>query len=478
MMLDPQPSARDDLLWRIVLIALGAVALRLAYQAGMVHFGGSFHNGSDSEKYMITVRWLLQHGVALQPDIERTPFYTYFVAGLLRLFHTENLRVIATAQAFLDGLTVIAIAYTAKAVSDALTIPAAIVAAVIPNFVVQTSYVLQESLFMVFFCWGLCALIWALRSDRTVPLLWLTGFLFAAAIWTRIAILYFGVFMLPALIYSLRLCRGYGWIRCGLYSLIPLAVVTASVIPFAINNYVHYGYFTLSSQPGGHLLFWFYGCVLTPWPCTDRNQVHTMLDAIIAQRIGALGPGNDNGFAYSAILSKLFFEQMAKLPLHQIIFGMSWGAFRNLMQTGFYQVLTQFNQPPNFFSAIKGDSIAQRTLNFILINKTNPFMMMWALSQVTLVASRVVQLLGLVQGLIQRELRGPTVVLVWTVFYFTAINGPIADPRYRIPSEPALIILLAIGLTYGPVPRWIDAARRRLRHGNRAPGAPSAGPVQ
>lgn len=473
-MLNNDRFAKNRLLWPVILIGISAVALRLAYQAGMAHFGGSFNNGSDSEKYMITVRWLWEHGLALQPDTERTPFYPYLIAGLTTLFHTESLRVVVTMQAMLDGITVIAIATMAGAVSSALVIPAAIVAAVIPNFVVQSSYVLQESLFMMFFCWGLCALVWALRSTRTVALLCLAGLLFAAAIWTRIAILYFGIFMLPALIYALRLDRGYPWMRCALYSLIPLVAISISILPFAINNYIHYGYFTISSQPGGHLLFWFYGCVMTAWPCSNRDFVHTMLDATIAQRVGALGPGNNNAFGYSAVLTKLFFEQMLKLPPLQIIFGMAWGAFRNLMQTGFYQVITQYHQPLTFFSAMRGDTLLQRATDFIVTNKTNPFMLMWLISQATLVLSRVVQVFGLVQGMIRRELRGPTLVLFWTILYFTAINGPIADPRYRVPSEPALIFLFALGLTYGPAPRWLCAAMRYLRHRKATAEVPSA----
>jgi 4-amino-4-deoxy-L-arabinose transferase-like glycosyltransferase len=475
MISEKQSPARDHLFLHIVLIAIFAVALRLAYQAGMVHFGGSFNNGSDSEKYLAIVRWLLGHGMALQPDTERTPFYTYFIAALFGIFQSENLRIIATAQAVLDGVTVIAIAYTAKALSSSLAIPAAIVAAVIPNFVVQSAFVLQESLFMVFFCWGLCALFWAVRSERTLSLLLIAGVLFAAAVWTRLVVLYFAIFMLPALIYALRSSRGYGWVRCGLYSLIPLAMLWAATVPFSLNNYIQYGYFTVSSQPGGHLLFWFYGCLSTPWPCANRSPVHAMFDPIVAQQMQALGPGKDNVFAESAILTKLFFEQMVKLPVHQIVFGMAWGAFRNLMQTGFYQVLTQFNQPLNFFSVIRGDTILQRGVNFFIVNQANYFMILWGISQLTLVISRVVQLVGLFEGLRRRELRGPTVMLLSIVLYFAAINGPIADPRYRIPAEPALIILLALGLTHGPLPRLTSV--RRLRRGNPPTVNQNAGPV-
>jgi hypothetical protein len=48
-------------------------------------------------------------------------------------------------------------------------------------------------------------------------------------------------------------------------------------------------------------------------------------------------------------------------------------------------------------------------------------------------------------------------MLAMTVVYFLGVNGPLGDPKYRIPMEPALIIFFAIGLC--ALLDWVRARR-------------------
>ncbi len=138
-------------------------------------------------------------------------------------------------------------------------------------------------------------------------------------------------------------------------------------------------------------------------------------------------------------------ERILELGMPQILFGSAVGAFKNLIQTGAYETFTQYRQPITFFAAMPGGTFGERFGNFLQNNKTNIFMGFWLVAQIFLVLSRGVQLVGLWSGLADRTRRPFTIILTGTIVYFLVVNGPIGNPKYRIPMEPALILLFSIG---------------------------------
>ena len=124
---------------------------------------------------------------------------------------------------------------------------------------------------------------------------------------------------------------------------------------------------------------------------------------------------------------------------------MAVGAIKNIVQTGVYETLTQFKQPTTFFSSMPGNTFSQRIQNFVSQNRNHYFMGLWVIAQIALFGSRLVQISGLWRGVSDRNMRPYCVFLAATIGYFLLINGPIANPKYRVPMEPALIIFLAIG---------------------------------
>jgi 4-amino-4-deoxy-L-arabinose transferase-like glycosyltransferase len=465
-------AADCTLIYWTIAIAVFALALRLAYQDGMLAFDGSFNNGSDSGKYISAARsiWL----TGSMPETERLPLYVYFVAAMFKTIGTESLRAVVSVQACFDALSVLGIALAARAMARELVIPAALTAAIIPNFVVHSSYILTENIFLLFLTWGLCALLWAVKSRKTFGLVSLAGMMFGLTLLTRLTLAYLPLFLVPALIIALRIERGLPFARCIALSLVAPIVMAIVASPLLIYNYVHYGYLALSSEVGSHLLFWVYGCLATPWPCADRGRIVAMIAPIANEHVQLVAGKHANPFAVSALMQSFAIQRIFDLPLWQIAWGWSWGAFRNLMQTGFYQVLTQFNQPPNFFSAMHGTGVLDRIGEFVRINWNNPFMILWVISQFALVVSRAVQFLGALTGLTRPQFRGPTLLLIGLIVYVLALNGPVADPKYRIPMEPALLVLFAIGLTFNPLVlilrSWIAVhinrlTKQRLRSG-------------
>ena len=132
---------KDNTTRHLLLIALFAIMVRLAYQAAMLHFGGSFDNGSDSGKYLNIAREFLSGNWAGHSgeQLERMPLYPAFVAAVFHFFGTDNLRAVATVQALIDAASVIGIGVAARSMSRRFAVPSALAAAVIPNFLVHAS---------------------------------------------------------------------------------------------------------------------------------------------------------------------------------------------------------------------------------------------------------------------------------------------------------------------------------------------------
>jgi 4-amino-4-deoxy-L-arabinose transferase-like glycosyltransferase len=443
-----------QLLW----IALFAVALRLAYQALMLQFGGSFHNGSDSEKYLIIAREFLAGGWGNHSgeQLERMPLYPAFVAAIFHLFGADNLRAVVTVQNFLDALSVIGIGVAARSMSERFAVPSALAAAAIPNFLVHASYILTETVFTLLFVWGLAALLWALKRN-TVLLLIAAGALFGLALLTRPVMIHYLAALVPALAVALWLSARASLPRATALAFIPALLILAFAAPRAIDHYRHYGYLSLTAQEGTHLLNWFYGCLASPTPCAERGRVVEEMRPISEQRVAALGKDKNNPFAVSAVESRLAVEKILATPPSLLVTSMSAGMFRVLMQTGFYESFAQFRQEPAFLSAMPGGSTSERLSNFIAANRTNGFMLFWFVAQVALLLSRLVQLGGLVHGLREPAYRGATLILAATIAYFLVLTGPVASPKYRIPLEPPLLILFGMGWA------WMSDRVRRTR---------------
>ena len=110
-----------------------------------------------------------------------------------------------------------------------------------------------------------------------------------------------------------------------------------------------------------------------------------------------------------------------------------------------------------------GDGFGEKLGNFFRTNSTSVFMLIWFVAQIALLGSRVVQLVGFGAGLANPALRPFTIVLTMTILYFLAVNGPIGNPKYRVPAEPGFLILLSMGY-YAILDFWRrrQAARRAV----------------
>ncbi len=463
---------------KITLIVAAAILLRIVYQVAILGFDGSFHNGSDSQKYIVIAENLLATGSfsyieagdgepTLTPVTDRMPLYPYFVAGMMAVFDEGTLTAIAVSQAFLDGLTIALLALAAAAIDRRLAIPTAVFAAIAPNLLVHASYILTETVFLFFFVAALTALLWALRGWRTTTMLVCAGLALGLALLTRPVMMFFPLFLFPTLLYAFPSARKVPLGRTAMLAGIPVLIMIAFALPRLADNHVRFGHAVLTTQSGAHLLKWVYPCLNTPWSCASHGDDWEVSKPLVDDRLAELSPADvANPATRNEVYQSVAVERISELGVFQIAVGSVVGAFKNVIQTGFYETLTQFRQPATFFSAMTGNNATEKIGNFLKTNSTNTFMMLWAVAQGSLMLARVVQLVGLGAGLSKPHLRPFTILLTMTIIYFLAVNGPIGNPKYRIPAEPGFFILMSMGLY--TIFDWYRARRKPVTE-NRNP---------
>ncbi len=462
---------------RALFLFLFALAIRLIYQAALSVSGGT-NIDADSATYIGFAGNIMEGGNmagadAPGPHSERMPLYPYFLALVFSLSGGTNLGAAVSFQAIVDSLTVLAVATLAAAIDRRWALPAGMLAALWPNLIINTAYILTDTLFMGFFSWGLAACLWALRKPNPGPLLAVSGVAFGLALLTRPVLMFFPFLLLPALAWFLKRETLTAWPKAARMAALPVIVMLVFVVPRLVDTYVHYGTPVVSTQVGWHAANFVYPCLRTAWTCGDLDALHAENRALIAARLAALPPeAAANPVITDRIWRDLAIERVSTLPLTQIAYGVLAGAALNLFHTSISQLGYQFKLRRS--SVLKGvlssgATFSERITRMRRAATTEWFTLAWLAGLMVLGASRLIQLGGLIAGLRQKDMRGPILFLFFVALYFLVVNGPIGYARYRLPMEPTLIVLLVAGLAGLGLLDRIERAVKRLRHTEKQP---------
>lgn len=437
---------------QIFLIFLVALAVRLAYHQLVPAFDGSYHNGSDSGKYIWRALSILEYGEVvrdidgeLYPDFGRMPLYPHVIAAIFWVFGSGNLAAVTAVQAVTSSLTVVAVGLMAGAFNRRWIVPAALLACFWPAFVVYAAWVLSDSLFMDFFTWGLCACVWAAKSRRWQLLLAAAGVAFGLALLTRPVLMFFPYLLVPALAYLLVANQGMRWSRALGHALVPVLIIVALLSPRLFATYVHYGSPVVTTQSGSHALELGYHCLRNDPDC-DRAAVDRRKEALIAARWAELTEEDRrNPVILDRINRDVALRLVMDVPVATLALAVADSAVRAVVQTMLYEVGYQLNLTPRYFSAAQGTTVGERFTNFLTVVFSDPFMFLWAVVQSAVLLALPVQVVGLVTALRNPANRPFVIFLVLTAAYFLAINVSFGNPKYGLPLNPAEIVLLVGG---------------------------------
>ncbi len=437
---------------QIAALLVAAVGIRLVYIGVVIAFGGKFDEGSGPGEYLTPAANLLEYGAlvywdygVLIPFTARMPIYPYFLAGILGLVGEDNLWVVPVVQAFIDTSTVLAIGLGAGAIDRRWAVPAAALGCVWTTLFVYSSFVLTDTLFLAFFSWGLCACLWAVRSQRKIGLLVASGACFGLAFLTRPTLMFFPYLLLPALSVLLWTAGKLRWRAAIALAAIPSLILAAALVSRLAMTYAQTGTPVITTQAGNQAVDVVDQFLRRCPQCVAERREEKMHAEVAARLAKESAADRKSRLVLDRIQREVAFEYLKEVPPLPVLRAVVIAAARSTLQTGLYEAGYQLHRNPTYFSGVAGATLTTRFANFGRAILGDGFMLAWSLAQAVTLLGAMLQLTGAVAAVGDSATRPFILFLMAVAAYFLALNGPFGSPRYGMPLAPALIVLTVAG---------------------------------
>jgi len=364
------------------------------------------------------------------------------------LFGQDGAIVVSVVQAVMMGLTVLAIALMAQVINRDWFWPSAVLGALWPNMVWRVGMVSSsEPSFLVFLAWALCACVWAMKSEHPARLLVRAGLAFGVAFLIRSVLLLLPFFIIPALAYALKSKRR-NWVQAVGLAILPIVVMWIVGSVEFVRNRIEYGHFAYAPQGGFVMALWTYPCLSQRFGCGDRDQeLVAEVNRLAGERVSQL-PQEDreDRFEISRVYGRLGTELIMALPIDRLVVS-ALGGFAKLMgHTVWLDVMRSEDVEPVYFSRTPGEGV-ERLSNFLGAVVASPWMAVWLIFQLGLLASRGLQVFGLIGGISDPATRRKMIFLVAAAVSMILPAVGAGTIRYRVPIEPILVVLTVAGWT-------------------------------
>lgn len=446
-----------------LIIFLTALVLRLGY-IGFIYEGPESLVQEDSGMYLLLADALKQSyttGVPVPDDLdsvflERTPGYVYFVAGFKTFISDGHLPLII-AQAVIDAIVCVLIAYLAGFFHQRLILPTGVLAAFNVNMIVNSSLILSDGLFMLPFVGGLVSVGAYIRAPSFAAAM-SAAVLFSVALLVRPVLLYFP----PVLIVFFAIIAWRHRLH-AVKALMHMGVVAlgfALIIgPLLLHNQKEYGHLAYVSQTGTHAIFWLYPQAQEFANGVPREEsVAEMRVKLRAYQASLDIPSDHNNpFVVSTEMKTVASHALWGMGLGAIVKSWSVGSVINLLSPAIISSPLVRNMERPSFTATFGANPVEKIWNYFAENKAFTLVVLPAAALTTL--WRVVAGLGLLQlrprtsgeyseG--DASLLDPaqTFFLLVVGTYILAVTGPVVGVKYRLPLEPMFDIFLAASLLW------------------------------
>lgn len=376
------------------------------------------------------------------PGSERVPLYLCFIAVVRFLFGDAPLVAIA-GQSLLDSGTCVLIALLGAMISPRVGLLSGALAAVWPNLIVHSAALLSDTLFLLVFTAMLLVsaryLAYATRGRA-----WWAGVLCGLSIMVRTVAQFLPLAMvLAAPLIALRQGRG---VRTALLcTFLVILGAAVPVVPWLARNTALHGAFNLTTQEGSHMVNWVLPLVRqaqdgTPHEVGAREARERLTARLHGEGIDpeALPP-----FERSKVFAAIAMEELVAMPAAAIARAWFKGAAVNL-------VAPAITVDPRVRRARKGSfyndpspGLATRMQTYLATSA--PAVRPWIVGALALSAlSLGLQAYGFLR--LARHLPWAAVFATLLITYVLLVTGPIVSPKYRLPAEPVLIVLAALGI--------------------------------
>ncbi len=432
----------------LALLFAGALAARLVNLLTLTGDDSLFRFG-DSKAYLDgTAAWLKSGsfggylaGEVVLPS-ERMPGYFWILAAI-RSLAGPSLPAIALVQCIFDAGTCVMIALLGARIAPETGRLAGLAAAVWPNLIIHANLVLQDTLFLFFFTASLLALAHVARRP-VLRLVIVAGLLFGAAFLIR-SVVQFLMPVLPLVVLILVLRRGQGVARAMAAAAVFLIAAAVPVAPVLYRNLANFGALAPTTQAGLHALLWTVPLVRADQNGTAFEAESAKMNAKFNARLKAkvLERARMGPFEVDREMRALALQELLATPIWRLAKVWAQGAAVNILAPSILSDGRIRALPRPSFAETRGTGLVSRALRYFFAD----FGLFQALILMALAGTLIIVLVQLA-GLWRLFRQAPfaAVGLTLLIGYFLAISGPTAGPKYRMPIEPAMVILLAAGL--------------------------------
>lgn len=376
------------------------------------------------------------------PGSERVPLYLFFIAAVRFLFGDAPLVAIA-GQSLTDSGTCVLIALLGTMISSRVGLLSGALAAVWPNLIVHSAALLSDTLFLFIFTAML--LVSARYLAEVSPgRAWWAGLLCGLSIMVRTVAQFLPLAMvLAAPLIALR--QGRGVRTAALCMVLVMLGAAVPVVPWLARNLTLHGAFALTTQEGSHMVNWVLPLVRqaqdgTPHEVGAREARERLTARLHAEGIDpeALPP-----FERSRAFAAEAMKDLATMPPSAIARAWFKGAVVNL-------IAPAVTVDPRVRRAREGSFYNDTTPGLLgrmqaYLATSAPSVRPWIVGALALSAiSLGLQAYGFAR--LTRRLPWAAVFAALLVLYVLLITGPIVSPKYRLPAEPVLIVLAALGV--------------------------------
>ena len=377
---------------------------------------------------------------------DRVPGYPLLVATIYNLFGENNMAVVMV-QIFIDSLTCVIIGLIAESVISRGFLVAGLISAFNLNMIVLSGMILTDTLFLFLFSLFILFAFNYLKYPTKIQLFAAISFLCLATLVRPVS--YYLVFFLLPLLIGLFVWKNITF-KQAIYSLvlyiIPVLIAFGSL---HYRNYDEYNSFSLTSQGGGHTLYW---VVPASYQYSGQGSYQegkafakSYIDRLMSKdNINSL---SDNPFESSSYEIKAAKDALEDLGLMNMLHAWSVGAAINMLTpSAAYMPVVRAMEHPSFY-ATPGDGAVEKLINYVTNTKGLFYLSIITIGTLISIVFIIIFVYGLYKmayfAWVENRNREILFLSLFIIIYFLAITGPVIGVKYRLPIEPIMTLFFA-----------------------------------
>lgn len=423
----------------------------------------------DSRSYLAGGAQWLAHGSLsgyldghLLLPTERTPGYFWFLSGVMHFFGAWP-AAIAAIQGIADAGTCVLIVALARRLGAGTARLTGVAAALWPNLIIHSALILQDTVFL-FFLSAFLVLVVEFAARPTAVRCAIAGLVFGAAFLFR-AVVMFLPLLLPFVFAGMAWRRSRRPVLAVAAPMLFLLFAALPLSPLLYRNATVFDTVAPTTQAGLHALFWTVSLIHMDENGTtfdeEAERTRRKFEAWLQAR--GIDQSQLDPFALDRLRREMAFEEIAATPLLRLAKVWAQGAIINLLSPSLLADGRVRSLPRPSFYATPGTSLPARAWSYFF-NDPGTFQVLVLVGLASSLLVAMFELWGL--WALWARSRLASIGAILFVGYFLAISGPTAGPKYRMPIEPVMVVLFALGA---------DRAIRRFA--SQPASSPAAGPA-